>query len=63
MKRGELERQIRQIARAKGENAVFTEGGSHIHVTVGDKQITMPRHHEINELTAKGILKYLKETK
>jgi len=61
VKRGELERRIRQIAKDRGVRVIFANGGSHVHVTVGDKETTMPRHHEINELTAKSILKYFKE--
>lgn len=33
------------------------EGGEHTIYRVGDKQVSVPRHREINELTAKGIIR------
>lgn len=59
MKRVELEKRIAKIARAKGETAVYREGGSHTVVKVGDRQTTIPRHREINENTARAIINYL----
>jgi hypothetical protein len=59
MKRRDLLAKISQIAKAKGVKVELTEGGSHTKVTVGNRQTTIPRHSEINEMTARGILKYL----
>ncbi len=59
MKRGELERRIAKIAKSKGLKAVYSEGGSHSKVKLGDLETTIPRHREITEMTARGILKYL----
>ncbi len=59
VKRRDLEREIRAIAKAKGLVAEFTEGGKHTHVRLGDKQTTIPRNNEINEHTARGILRHL----
>lgn len=59
MKRGELVKRINKIAKQQGEQAIYTEGGRHTHVRIGDKQTTIPRHSEVNELTARGIIKYL----
>ncbi|MBD3752734.1 MAG: hypothetical protein IE935_09975 [Micrococcales bacterium] len=59
MKRGELVKKINKIAKAQGARPIYTEGGRHTHVQIGDKRTTIPRHSEINELTARGILKYL----
>jgi mRNA interferase HicA len=59
MKRRDLLKRINQIARTNGLAVTITEGGSHTKVTVGDKTTTVPRHAEINELTARGILRYL----
>lgn len=59
MKRGELIKRIGKIAKASGQKAIYTEGGSHTHVQIGDLRTTIPRHSEVNELTARGILKYL----
>lgn len=63
MKRGELIKRITRIAKAKGLKAQYTEGGRHTHVRLGDRQTTIPRHNEINELTAKSILNHLEGTK
>jgi len=60
VKRGELIRRINRIAKDQHLNAVFTEGGGHTRVQVGGKQTTIPRHSDVNELTAKSILRYLK---
>lgn len=39
--------------------ATFKEGGAHTMVQIGGKATTIPRHNEINEHTARGILKHL----
>lgn len=59
MKRTELIKRINRIAKQQQQNAIYTEGGKHTHLRLGDKQTTIPRHNEINELTARGIIKYL----
>jgi hypothetical protein len=61
VKQVELIKRINKIAKTKQQTAVFTEGASHTHIKLGDKQTTLPRHSEINEFTARGILKYLEE--
>ena len=38
-----------------------TEGGSHSKVWIGERFVTVPRHNEINELTARAILRDAKE--
>lgn len=63
MKRRDLEKQIRAIAKAKGLTPEFTEGGKHQHVRLGDKQTTIPRNNDINEMTSRGILKHLGDAK
>lgn len=35
------------------------EGGNHTKVWIGDQQTVVARHTEINELTAKSILKHM----
>lgn len=40
-----------------------TEGGRHTKVKIGDKQTSVPRHREINELTAQAILEQIGVTK
>ena len=59
MKRKDLEQRIHRLARSNGLEDVWEEGGNHSKVTVGKARTTVPRHGEINELTAKGILRYI----
>lgn len=59
MRRTELIKRIGKIAKAKGVVAEYTEGAKHTKVSLGDKQTTIPRHTEINELTARAILRSL----
>ena len=60
MKRTALMKQVREIAKSQGAEVELREGGSHTVVRVAGRQATVPRHREINELTAKAILKTLK---
>lgn len=46
-------------AKASDLEVTFTEGGSHTKVVVGDRRTVVPRHNEINEITAKQILKQI----
>jgi hypothetical protein len=57
VKRTDLMKKLRETAKAKGLVAVEVEGAKHTKVTIGDKTFTVPRSREINEFTAKGILK------
>ncbi len=59
MRRTELIKRIGRIAKAKGVVAEYTEGAKHTKVRLGDKQTVIPRHAEINEFTARGILEHL----
>lgn len=61
MKRKELEKRIHAIAKAHGQTDIWSEGGNHSKVAVGSLTAIVPRHGEINELTAKGIIKYLEK--
>lgn len=36
-----------------------TEGGPHTKVRIGDRATTVPRHSEVNEMTARGILRHM----
>ncbi len=56
MKRTDLLRQLRAIAAAKCQPIAVWEGGSHTRVRLGPVTLTVPRHRELNELTARGIL-------
>lgn len=46
-------------AKAAGAELVVTEGGSHTLVKLGNRRSVVPRHREINEVTAKSIRKQL----
>ncbi|RCK68280.1 type II toxin-antitoxin system HicA family toxin [Desertihabitans brevis] len=63
MKRRDLMKQIAKHAKANGLDVTTREGGSHTVVTVGENSTTVPRHNEINEMTAKAILKQIGATK
>lgn len=41
------------------QGADFKEGSKHTKVYLNGKQTTIPRHREINEITAKAIIKQL----
>jgi len=57
MRRAELLRKIAKQARTKCVDfELVREGGSHSLYRCGDVRVTVPRHSEINELTARGIL-------
>jgi hypothetical protein len=51
-----LVKRIGEIANARGEAAVYVEGGKHTKVTVGDRAAVIPRHSEIKEPLAKRII-------
>lgn len=61
MKRGELIRKIRRAAnkarRPWGEQ--LPAGAKHEAWVCGETPVTIPRHREINEYTAEGIMKHL----
>jgi predicted RNA binding protein YcfA (HicA-like mRNA interferase family) len=59
MKRRDLLKKLERIAKDRGEAVEYREGGSHTVVKVGDKQTVVPRHSEINEITAKKIIKQI----
>jgi len=57
MKRRDLVKQINQIAKDTNQTPIWAEGGNHTKVLLGTTIITVPRHTEINELTAQAILR------
>ncbi len=59
MKRRDLMKRLAEHAKALDLEMVQTEGGSHTKVTIGDARTVVPRHGEINEITAKQILKQI----
>lgn len=57
MKRSALIRQANKIAAANGHSFdLLREGANHTVYTVNGQRIPVPRHNEINERTAAGIL-------
>ena len=62
MKRRDLLNEAKRIAKARGESYDLTEGGNHSIIRIGDDvPVSVPRHNEINELTAKAIIKQLNQ--
>ena len=59
MKRRDLMKRLNEMAAELGLAIDITEGGSHTKVKLGDRQTVVPRHGEINEITAKAIIKQL----
>ncbi|MEV4470633.1 hypothetical protein [Nonomuraea sp. NPDC049504] len=56
MRKRDLERRMRRLAREYGVSVRSTEGGSHTKWHAGSEAMPVPRHSEVNERTAKGIL-------
>ncbi|MEN9992508.1 MAG: hypothetical protein RLY83_78 [Actinomycetota bacterium] len=66
MKKRDLEKAIRAMAIQAGLELLFVGGTKHDKFVLDGKNILIPRHREINELTANSILnqaqKYLDES-
>ncbi len=57
MKRDDLLKTIRKAARtADVDFELVREGGQHTVYRYGKQQFSVPRHREINEITARAIL-------
>jgi mRNA interferase HicA len=63
VKRNDLIKTLKQIARDQGVDYREQEGARHTKVWVGSKQTVVPRHNEVNERTAQGIIDHLKGKK
>lgn len=61
VKRRDLEKRIRQIAKDKGLEVEWIEGGNHSKVRVGTVTQIVARHREINEHTARSIIRDIEE--
>jgi mRNA interferase HicA len=46
-------------ARAQGRELIVSEGRHHTKVSIGEAQTVVPRHNEINEITARAILRQM----
>lgn len=54
-------RQLTTIAAERGTDLTVKEGGSHTKVYIGTSLLIVPRHKEINEITARSIICKAKE--
>lgn len=60
MRRRELVKKINKYAKANGLDVNFDQGKNHTKVTLGTTgRSVIPRHNEINELTARAIFRQL----
>lgn len=59
VQRSDLMKRLRHQARARGVEMVLTEGAKHTKVVIGEARTVVPRHSEINERTARAILKQM----
>jgi mRNA interferase HicA len=57
VKRRDLMKRLAQIAKARGVEMYVEEGGNHTKVRIGDRSQMVPRHNEVNEMTAKAIIR------
>jgi mRNA interferase HicA len=55
----DLMKRLAQIAKAQGIELRLTEGANHTKVIIGNRIDVVPRHTEINEMTAKAIIRKL----
>lgn len=62
MKKRDLIKHLREIAKAaETELGFIREGANHEIWTIGGQRLVIPRHREINERTAQGIINKAKE--
>lgn len=62
MKRADLIRKITAAAAAAGADfTLVREGGNHSIFHCGTQNVVIPRHKEINEITARAIMRDLDE--
>lgn len=52
-------RRLTDVARREGIDLVAVEGARHTKVVIGPRRSVVPRHNEINEITAKAILRQM----
>lgn len=58
MKRRDLLSKLSTAAKAEGLDLdLVREGGQHSIYRIGERQFSVPRHNEIDEITAKAIFK------
>jgi mRNA interferase HicA len=59
VKRRDLMKKLAAEARAQGRELILAEGSNHTKVSIGETQAVVPRHKEINEITARAILRQM----
>lgn len=59
VKQTEVLKKIRKAAKAQGLTYTEQELTRHLGITVGTTSTTVPRHNEVNEITAQAIFKQL----
>lgn len=52
-------KRLAEQAKSEGLDLITKEGGSHTKVTIGTRNSVVPRHSEVNEITAKQIMKQM----
>lgn len=57
MKRRDIVKKLKRLAKEHSLPYYEKEGGNHTKCYIGEAHVTLPRHKEINELTAQGIIK------
>lgn len=61
MKRRDLMKRLKAIAAERGATMETVEGASHTKVWIGDRQNVVPRHNEVNEITARKIIQHFEK--
>ncbi|RLE19321.1 MAG: hypothetical protein DRJ50_12310 [Actinobacteria bacterium] len=62
MKKRDLVKHLQLVARAAGTNLAFVrEGANHEVWTIAGERLVIPRHREINERTARAIIRRAEE--
>ena len=54
-------RRLKAIAKQRGEDLQTVEGSNHTKVWIGKRRNVVARHNEINEMTAKSIIRYFEK--
>jgi mRNA interferase HicA len=57
VRRRDILKKLKAAAKERGEELVVIEGGNHTKVRIGNLSTIVPRHNEVNEFTARAILK------
>ncbi len=50
-------KRLAQIAKTQGVEMHISEGGNHTKVRISDRMEMVPRHNDVNEMTAKAIIR------